>query len=1322
MLLVCLCAALPSWANFSPGTYYIDLSNVDSWIWDGSSRGILIWNGSENVTPENISGTKIYRFEVTSYPENDKIYIKRLKDTGGDNDYWNQWDVSGPSGSNNKITLTNGSGDYSWSTYTPATEQPTVPDELYVCGNINNTANWTSTTPVAMTKNGSVFTIDKINVSGAGDNCYIGFTTDKSKNDDANTRYGFSAGGQTASINVTYILNLKGNGFKVASGNYSIKVDFSDASKPKMTISAPVEVQSVATPVIAQSGNTVTISCATEGASIQYKLGNGSWQTYSAPFALTESCTVYAKATKSGMSDSAETSLACTYTAPLSAPEKLYIYGHIEGTDGWNNTGSDNTTYPLTKNGNKFTGTFEIYQNNQEKGWFAFYDGTNTYGSNSGGTAVNGSMAMHKGNADSWVLNKDTYDIVVDFSDPSNPTFTATKSQGAGGTKTIKVLGNINGYTDWNTTTTVRNMTLVEGTTDTYVFGPFNITGGFKIWMDDKYYGYDNITDDSKTYVTSWDGDNENIGYNGSEQTNMFVEFDASTKAIKVYKNTEQGYTGRATLPVKDGYKRVYFVKNEDNTGNFTTTNCYLYAYNNERASATNSEKNAEFPGLPLSTDNNAVDRFVLVDSDVIGYNKEAGDILYGAYINTMYDMFIVADGNGEGHVQSHNFAIEDNGVYFISDERTPFGQYTYDDESNEENTASYDQYLNVSGTQNPTYIYIPASEFGDKLAADENGVVLINIHQEGVNAEGQTVNMHKTGINGTTQMFRVEYNGVAYYRFPSVNMDPEKPMTIEMVIKTSGDIDYNTDKWGDDNKGSWTVNHGDYVACKDEDHADDRHVGCSDETRVFTYTGEVAYVDGGVYHRNGSITTILSEVTPDVVKLHYVDAEGETQEVEATEHDDEGVYYFGDTKIGEGKNFWYTVEYTNSGNSYKLSASRANRPTSVSTPYSFTMSTTDNNQWVSPTKGSASKQFYPRLDWLNQQVYSVPVRTNAFILNGFVRNFTVDAKAKSGSGSYDDAEGVLDILTHDYFNDESAHFGKTIVRVRPAASHEAIKNNAGFTHVDVKGDDVAHNGTLQVKEANSTEYGQVHLAAYTAGVYTVQIEYPQSTLFERSYTTSTMTVRPTIESLDVQLNFSPITKGANGEYQLEEFNPNFKYEHTDGAIATAKKAFIECGPGFIGKSSEGVEPGTYATEIAKAYDDNKVKFYFKIDDPKEGTEPKMGPNRVVSRANEVIDDPESEGYTDVKKADGPNSFDLTKAYDSQNGGFNLIMEENGVKSAPVHVNVSNAAYIPTGVEDVETAEDAETVWYDLQGNRVVNPDKGIYIKVTGNKAEKVML
>ncbi len=47
-----------------------------------------------------------------------------------------------------------------------------------------------------------------------------------------------------------------------------------------------------------------------------------------------------------------------------------------------------------------------------------------------------------------------------------------------------------------------------------------------------------------------------------------------------------------------------------------------------------------------------------------------------------------------------------------------------------------------------------------------------------------------------------------------------------------------------------------------------------------------------------------------------------------------------------------------------------------------------------------------------------------------------------------------------------------------------------------------------------------------------------------------------------------------------------------------------------------------------------------------------------------------------------------------------------------------NATSAVNGIE----ADSADAIWFDLQGNRVANPEKGLYIKVAGKKATKVII
>jgi hypothetical protein len=60
-----------------------------------------------------------------------------------------------------------------------------------------------------------------------------------------------------------------------------------------------------------------------------------------------------------------------------------------------------------------------------------------------------------------------------------------------------------------------------------------------------------------------------------------------------------------------------------------------------------------------------------------------------------------------------------------------------------------------------------------------------------------------------------------------------------------------------------------------------------------------------------------------------------------------------------------------------------------------------------------------------------------------------------------------------------------------------------------------------------------------------------------------------------------------------------------------------------------------------------------------------------------------------------------------------------GNESEEVVLNLSK----PTGVSTVEAEESsAEAVYYNLQGERVKNPERGIYIRVIGNRATKVAM
>ncbi len=65
---------------------------------------------------------------------------------------------------------------------------------------------------------------------------------------------------------------------------------------PAIQVAAPVFDPANNTKFI--GSQTVTLTCATEGASILYRIGEGEYQNYNAAFPITQTCTIYAKAVK----------------------------------------------------------------------------------------------------------------------------------------------------------------------------------------------------------------------------------------------------------------------------------------------------------------------------------------------------------------------------------------------------------------------------------------------------------------------------------------------------------------------------------------------------------------------------------------------------------------------------------------------------------------------------------------------------------------------------------------------------------------------------------------------------------------------------------------------------------------------------------------------------------------------------------------------------------------------------------------------------------------------------------------------------------------
>ena len=334
LLAMCALMALPASAD---KTLYLQndggWTSIQVWAW-GAGGDVFSTTYGNRPDILNFDSSKVNSertFAVTKGKVGDNVVYKIVVDDNCTNIRFGTNEQKDLTDFNNKLFTTNSYSATDFSGTWTEGDVVAIPAALYVCGNINGSSDWKNTTPVSMTQNGNVFSIPSVNVSGStNNNNYVGFTTDNTKPDSEDTRYGLSTSGtEISDFTKSYELALKGYGFKLAEGNYSLKVDFTDSSKPVMTIAKAGTTEQVKTPAITQSGNQVSISCETTDAVIYYTLDgttpSESSKKYENAFTITANCTVKAIAVKAGMAPSEAASAELYYTATFQANVPYYI-------------------------------------------------------------------------------------------------------------------------------------------------------------------------------------------------------------------------------------------------------------------------------------------------------------------------------------------------------------------------------------------------------------------------------------------------------------------------------------------------------------------------------------------------------------------------------------------------------------------------------------------------------------------------------------------------------------------------------------------------------------------------------------------------------------------------------------------------------------------------------------------------------------------------------------------------------------------------------------------------------------------------------------
>lgn len=210
--------------------------------------------------------------------------------------------------------------------------------DLYIVTDNGQTGNWDFNNGTQMTNNDGTYTVT---FTANADNTFILFARKLGDGVNWNTRYVFGpdsngdwllngdSGEGTIDLNDDDPIKLPN------AGTYNITIN----SDGTFTITKVLE--QVATPTFSPAegtfteAQTVTISCATDGATISYSTDGGTTWTVGNSLTVSETTTVMAKATKDGMTDSETATATYTIKTNPSGQEQSITIGDESTTSGY---------------------------------------------------------------------------------------------------------------------------------------------------------------------------------------------------------------------------------------------------------------------------------------------------------------------------------------------------------------------------------------------------------------------------------------------------------------------------------------------------------------------------------------------------------------------------------------------------------------------------------------------------------------------------------------------------------------------------------------------------------------------------------------------------------------------------------------------------------------------------------------------------------------------------------------------------------------------------------------------------------------------------
>ena len=290
---------------------------------------------------------------------------------------------------------------------------------------------------------------------------------------------------------------------------------------------------------------------------------------------------------------------------------------------------------------------------------------------------------------------------------------------------------------------------------------------------------------------------------------------------------------------------------------------------------------------------------------------------------------------------------------------------------------------------------------------------------------------------------------------------------------------------------------------------------------------------------------------------------------------------------------------------------------------------------------------------------------------------------------------------------------------------------------------------------------GMIYVISNPISETTVTFDYTKSSLIDESYSLKTgddyTTVwtfnSPELRLFDASCNIqtgesSSFTylENQGWKFNVDETNGNSYYlnlnsNEVDGTTYTIKKVVfrgvVEAGGTILYDSTDGsmtdnvwVGNSTYLTfdlmidkpfiltgiDVTYAHDEIESPYIFEKDGKvaisHSKTDHKIFYRVVNKKANAANRAPSAgETYNEYTTPLTVKSGDIVYAYAQHPHG---MMSDNAVFDVDT--------YILTGVDGIEDAVEEDVEWFTLDGVRVAEPVKGMYIRVSNGKAQKIML